>query len=280
MSDELDVSIDPDAADRGELRTLLDGAPLAPAHARAAVVSDPLRDVIIPEGIHSKTALLVFTGANDALTMPVPVFDRYLIPLDITPIYFCDFNRLHYMAGIRSISESYQGTIDCLRGMLHDMGFTRLYAFGNCAGASAAIRYGIDLKAERIIAFDVLSHISDHAVATFEHGHTFMRNRFSARFSLETADLRPFLQTRKSDAPISLFYYGGNELKRAHAERLGDIHGVYLHSLDCPRNQGLLRRFVLSNENFSQWLADILAVHPMTDLRIPDIKNIQQVPQR
>lgn len=250
---------DPDATERRELQTL---AERAPAATRPIIAFDPRRDIIIPDATNSSTAVLVFSGTNDAVAMPLPVFDRYLTPLDITPIYLRDFSRLRYLSGIRSLAANYQDTIDALRHLLREKNFTRLCTFGNCAGGFAAIRYGVELGAERIAAFDAPSHCTEGPLARLEQGQNFMRTRLMERYAAETADLKPFLESKHSVTPINLFYQIEDPIKRIHAERLQNIPGVKLHPQPGLGENRLLRRIALSSDNFTQWLADLFAVTP------------------
>jgi tetratricopeptide (TPR) repeat protein len=251
-------AFDPDAAERSELRRLAERAPVASG--RAGIAADPRCDVTIPEGARSGTALLVFTGTNDAVAMPLPIFDRYLAPLDVTPIYLRDFNRMRYLDGIRSIADNLEDSIAWLRGMLRDKGFARLCVLGNCAGGFAAIRYGVALGAERIITFDAPSHCPDEALTRLEQGQNFMRTRLLSRYPGEMTDLKPFLEAHPPAGRIALFYQIEDPMKRIQAERLRDVPGVRLHPEPGVGDNRLLRRIALSCEDFSQWLADLILV--------------------
>jgi tetratricopeptide (TPR) repeat protein len=247
---------DPDAAERNELQSLAAGAPAAGA--RAVIDVDPRRDVIIPDGSRAATAVLVFTGTNDAVAMPLPLFDRYMAPLDLTPVYLRDFHRLRYLAGIRALGGSYEETIGALRRMLRERGFSRIYALGNCAGGFAAMRYGVELGAERILVFDAPSFCPDEALTRLDQGQNFMRTRLQRRFGEDMTDLKPFLAARKSAARIDVFYQIEDPKKRIHAERLADVPGVRLHAEPGLGDNRLLRRIALESENFSAWLAGLM----------------------
>jgi len=251
---------DPDEAERRELQILLDRSPAERTLARPVINADPGRDVIIADAAPSSTAVLIFTGAGDSLAMPLPVFDRYLTPLNLTPIYLRDFHRLRYMAGIRSLGETYQATIDGLRRLLRQRGVSRLYTFGNCAGGFAAIRYGVELGAERILAFDAPTHCPEEALTRLDQGQNFIRRRLLSLYPGEMTDLKPFLAARHSETRIDIFYQNEDRLKRLQAERLGDVPGIQLHPQPGLRNNHLLRKIALLNDDFCQWLADLMPV--------------------
>jgi len=252
-------TIDPDAASRHELQALLDRAPAMPAGARAAISGDPRRDVIIPEGASSGTAVLIFAGINDSLSgMAMEVFDLYMRPLNLMPIYLRDFSRLRYLKGIRSISDHYQGTIDGLRRILRDKGIARLFTLGNCVGGSAAIRYGIELGAECIAAFHTPTYCPEETPTNLQVGHRFLRQRLTAEVASEMTDLRPFLETRDFNARIELFYDAVNLEDHRYAQHIAHVRGVHLNPLPGQSSEHTLRKLVLSEDHFSLWLAGML----------------------
>lgn len=252
-------TLDPDRAARHEQQDLLARAPAVTGTARAVITADPRRDVIIPEEFESETAILIFAGVNDSLSMPLELFDHYLRPLDMLPIYLRDFNRLRYLKGIRSLADDYQGTLDELRRMLRERGIKRLYTLGNCTGGSAAIRYGIELGADCVAAFHTPTYCPDTQAANIQVGHRFLRTRLLAQVAEEMTDLKPFLERRAGGARIELFYDAVNLEDEKYAARIAHVPGVRLNPLPGKDAEHTLRRLVLSADNFSLWLAELLA---------------------
>src|SRR6202043_3781310 len=165
----------------------------------------PGRDVMVAEVPNAATAVLIFTGGNDAVSMPLPLFDRYLATLDVTAIYLKDFRRLQYLLGIESLSADYQGTLAALRDMLSRLGVKRLCTIGHCVGGFAAIRYGVELGAGRIVTFGAPTYSPHDSSTKIEQARNFMRNRLAEKVPPDMMDLKTFLEGRHHTARIELF---------------------------------------------------------------------------
>jgi tetratricopeptide (TPR) repeat protein len=250
---------DPDRAEWEELQAIASKAPSSAGRLRPLVVADPQRDLLLAEVPKTETAVLIFTGANDAVSIPLPIFDRYLATLDFTAIYLKDFRRLRYLLGIQSLSSDYPGTIAELRDMLGRLGVKRVCTMGNCEGGFAAIRYGVELGADRIVTFGAPTFSPPDSMARIERGRNFMRKRLDTQVPSEMTDIRPFLEARQHGAQIECFFEEENPGDRIHALRLSGLPGVRLRP-QPGLNHRMVRRLILSNEDFSGMLANLLGV--------------------
>jgi tetratricopeptide (TPR) repeat protein len=250
-----------------ELRLVVQRAPDPAKHRRALIVPDGGRDVLVGRVADSETAVFVFTGSNDAVSMPLPIFDRYLATLDTTAVYLKDFNRLRFLTGIQSLSENYPGTLAALREMLSGLGIKRLSTLGNCDGGFAAIRYGVELGAERIITFGAPTHSPREAATKIEQARNFMKNRLAAKVGAEMMDLRPFLEQRTHTSRIELFYEEEDDRDRIQALHLEGLPGVSLHPQPGLSNHYLLRKLALSREDFCGILEDLLGTEDRSTVK-------------
>jgi tetratricopeptide (TPR) repeat protein len=248
----------PGSVEEEELRIVARKAPAAAEWRRPIVVPDGERDVLVAPAPDAETALLVFTGSNDAVSISLPLFDRFLAKLDITAVYLKDFNRLRFLTGIRSLSGDYEGTLGALREMLNGMGIHRICTLGNCDGGFAAIRYGIELGAERIVVFGAPTHSSEDALSRIEQARNFMKNRLAAKVPSAMMDLRPFLESREYSARLDLFYEEEDVRDSLQALHLAGLPGVRLHPQPGISNHRLLRRLALKQPDFSAFLGDLL----------------------
>jgi tetratricopeptide (TPR) repeat protein len=253
---------DPDRADEEEIQTVADKAPGRAERVRPLVVADPERDVLLAEVTGAESAVLVFTGSNDAVSMPLPIFDRYMATLNVTAVYLKDFKRLRFLRGIRSLSEDYPGTLAALRDMLRHLGVKRVRTIGNCDGGFAAIRYGVELCADRILAFGAPTYSPQDSLTKIEQARNFMRNRLAASVASDMMDLKPFLETRQHSAQIELFYEEEDPRDRVQALHLSGLPGVRLHPQPGLSNHRLLRQLALSQEDFRGTLGNLLGVGP------------------
>jgi tetratricopeptide (TPR) repeat protein len=237
-----------------EFAALRAKAPPEAERRRAVLRTDAQDDVQVGAVPGAADGVLLFAGSNDALSMPLPLFDLFLAALPVTAIYLKDFNRLRFMRGIRSLAGDYAGTLTVLRGMLEDFGIRRLSVIGNCDGGFAAIRYGVELGARRILTFGAPTHSPDDGAAQLEMGRMFMRNRLTREVTAEMTDLRPFLISQARPTPIQLFYYGDDPRDGLHAAHLADVPGVSLHAWPGVDDHALLRRIAASEVDFSATL--------------------------
>jgi len=192
--------------------------------------------------------------------MPLAIFDRYLAPLNVTAIYLKDFNRLRFLRGIQSLSNDYAGTLAALRDLLNRYAVKRLCTIGNCDGGFAAVRYGVELCAERIVAFSAPTYSPQDALTKIEQARNFMRNRLAAKVPGDMIDLKPFLESRRYRAQIALFYEEEDDRDRPQALHLKGLPGIRLHPQPGLSNHHLLRRLALSRQNFRSMLAELLGL--------------------
>jgi tetratricopeptide (TPR) repeat protein len=212
---------------------------------RPLLVPRAREEVQIIESGGSEQALLVFSGGNDGMAMPLPIFDRFLAPLPAAVVYLKDFRRLNYLLGIGQLAAGYAGTIDALRGIVDRLGARRVSAIGNCDGAFAAMRYGIELGAERVIAFDPPTHHSDEIVPRLEQARNFKRRRLAAAVP-DMTDLRPFLLAANGRTQIEILFREDEARERSHAQHVADAPGVTLVPVAGAPGEAALARFLLA----------------------------------
>jgi hypothetical protein len=246
--------------EQDSLEALLQRVPRLERRLRPSVEHSPEKDVLIAEFEGTKTAVFIFTGSNDGISMPLNIFDNFMAALPITSIYLKDFNRLRYLVGIASLSPDYEGTIMALRGMVRTLGVTRVCTIGNCDGAFAAIRYGVELGAERIIAFSPATYVPHDVSAKFEQARNLKRIRLAAEVPEGMTDLRPFLEAHRHNVQIEVFYDQEDPRDRAHALHLSGLSGVSLHPEPPPKEHRLLRQIALSSTDFCATLAKMFGV--------------------
>lgn len=252
---------DPDRAEWDELESIANRAPDSAQQLRPLVDADPECDVLLAEVQGADTAVLIFTGGNDAVSMPLPIFDRYLAALPITALYLKDFRRLRYLLGVQSLSKDYPGTIAALQAVLKRLQIKRLCTIGNCEGGFAAIRYGVELGADRIVTFGAPTFSPDDDLAKIEQARNFMRNRLAEKVPRDMIDLKPFLESSRHRAQIEFFYEDEDPRDRIHASNISGLPGVHLHP-QPGLNHGMLRRLALSEQDFRGMLAKLLDVEP------------------
>jgi tetratricopeptide (TPR) repeat protein len=246
--------------DENVFRELESRAPGKAQLKRPLVISEPQLDVQVAAVNGTDSAVLVFTGGEDGVAMPLAIFDRYMATLEATTIYLKDFSRRLYLGGIKSLSADYDGTVIALRELLVGLGVARLAAIGNCNGAAAAIRYGMELGADHILAFSPITHFPGGI--KLRESWNLKGKRLVDTVAPELIDLKPFLHTRQHSANIKVLYCEERDDDKSNALRISQRAGVYLHPVQGHPGDPALRRLALTEENFSAKLAVWLGVAP------------------
>lgn len=251
----------PELASHQELQRIIDKAPAEMHRLRPLLADDPEAEVQIARVVDAESAVLVFCGSNDAVAMPLAIFDRFLSTLELSAVYLKDFRRLRFLKGIESLGSDYPGTVEALRGIITRLGVKRLCTMGNCDGGFAAIRYGVELGADRIVTFSSPTHSPPESLTKIEQARNFMTKRLAANVPQELMDLKPFLESRWNGTRIELFYEAENARDRLHALHLGALSGVTLHPQEgVDPDHRLLRQIALRSDDFRAWLGDLLEI--------------------
>ena len=213
------------------------------------------RDVLVSARVDSNTVVLIFTGFNDSLSIPIMLFDRFLATHGATVVYLKDLRRLRYLRGIQSLADDYAGTLEALRDIVARLGAKRLVTLGNCVGGAAAIRYGVELGAERAIAFEPLTDLGQDTDDGIEKGLNFQRRRLSAAGLTEMADLRLFLRDRAHQTEILVHHRAQDEWRLQDTRRLENLLGVTLFGHSTGSYVHVVRHLAATSPDFSQFLA-------------------------
>lgn len=123
------------------------------------MVHDDGSELLVAPRQGTETVMLVFTGLANRAGISVRLLDAYLATLNISVIYLRDNTRLLFNDGIESVADSYEGTLETIKQRIKELGAKKIICFGNSGGGFAAIRYGIDLNAEKIIGINGVTNV-------------------------------------------------------------------------------------------------------------------------
>jgi hypothetical protein len=233
------------------------------AHLRYAPAADVLRrpvmtdvfgsDVIAAPAPDSKTLALVFTGGSDSMSMPLPVFDRYLAAAGVTAVYLKDFQRLMYLKGIASLGDDLPSTVAALRQLQQRLGATRVCTIGDSAGGYAAIRYAVELDAACALSFG-----GDTSWSPGRGEFALFANRLRAHFPIDAMDLRSFLAARQECARIVLVFGAEEARDKSHAEQLSGLPRVELRPVP-GQNTHNIAGWLAMNDRLGDIVCDAIA---------------------
>ncbi len=101
----------------------------------------------------AQRTLLVFTGQARQVWVSISLFDRFLRQFPINAIYLTEDSGFAFMDGIAGFGASYHAALAGLRAATEALAAPTLCCLGTSSGGDAALRYGLDLGAERVLAF-------------------------------------------------------------------------------------------------------------------------------
>jgi tetratricopeptide (TPR) repeat protein len=100
----------------------------------------------------SNTILIVFGGTNNRVWITFSLLHRILRKTGVTVVYCRDLQRIWYAGGIAGLGDDFQSTVEGFRTLITRYGATRVLTLGNCIGCLGALRYGLSLGAQGVLA--------------------------------------------------------------------------------------------------------------------------------
>lgn len=188
------------------------------------------RDALLVPAPGSDRLLLVFTGLAARLSIPVMFFHQFIKTMRTNVLYLYDDRRLMFLGGVTSLAPTYAGTLDAIRGMADSLGARRILSLGNSGGGYAAIRYGTDLDAERILCISPPTTFHPEMLERDRRART-VAQRLLVEQPEMCVDLRPYLEGRPHRPPIRVFYAEHVAEDRLHALNLAGLDGVQIEAV-------------------------------------------------
>jgi hypothetical protein len=145
-------------------------------------------------------------------------------------LYLYDSNALYHLAGTDRFGAGYAAMVEGLRRLADELGVRRVVTLGPSAAGFTAIRAGIDIGADAVVAAGAVTSMTADAM----HADGRMpgtRSRLLESVPEQARDLKPDLVAHAGRARIHLFYGDSNREDRMHAHHLGDVPGVTLHPI-------------------------------------------------
>ncbi len=173
---------------------------------------------------NAKKTLIVFGGMALKPSMPPKEFFKTFMKKNINVIFVKDFEQCWYQKGLLGKSHDLESTYRYLKSIIPKE-TEHLISIGTSAGGYAAIRFGVQLKAERILAFAPQTNITRKIFQQFKS----LDSRIGD-LDLDSdtdLDLSKYLSKNKIESKIEL-YYGkynrGDELAATNIKEYITIH--------------------------------------------------------
>lgn len=185
---------------------------------------DTTRNIQVLPRPGATTTLIAFCGHGQHLGIPLGLAHRFLATLGTHLVYVRDPTGSYYVSGIPDVPGDYDDSVVALADILKALGGSRLVCYGNSSGGHAAIRFGLDLGAERVLNMAGASNIRPDFLR--RHDLKFdIRALKPDRLHL-AVDLRNRLERHRHRPRIHHYYGALNDQDRIQAMNLAGLPDV------------------------------------------------------
>jgi hypothetical protein len=183
----------------------------------------------------------VFCGRRHQLNMPLWLFQRWMSTREVSVVYLRDFDETLYVGGVRSCG-SFEATVRRLGRIAQEVKADRIVCLGNSSGGYGAMRYGLELGAERVFGFGAATNMAlsfNTYLNRFEAAQ-----RLSEGFPEARLDLRE-LYLAAARPPETELHYGSRAWDdRIQAEHMTGVPGTVLLPMPDYEGHGVLPELI------------------------------------
>ena len=219
---------------------------MPPADRQLPFADDLTKEVQIVPRKDAETVVLLFCGNSQRLGIPLSAIHRWLGLIPASLVYFRDFRRLSYLAGLPSLGPDREATLTSLRGIIASLGGRRTVCYGNSGGAFAALHYGLDLGSEAVLSLSGVTNLSPEFDAYLRKAVNIARLRRDLPHAL--VDLRRLYGTADRPPRALLLYAQHNWDDRLHAEYLSGLPTVSLMAVENHDEHNVLVELIKRGE--------------------------------
>lgn len=148
----------------------------------------------------SQKTLIVFGGMASGISMPSREFFNSLSNKNINILFVKDFKQCWYQKGLSGKTKDISSSIIYLQSLMPDT-TQELITLGASAGGYAAIRFGIGLQADRIMAFSPQTFIDEETASVFAKNCV-----GKLKFGSDDLDLNKVLSKTDKKYNIEVYY--------------------------------------------------------------------------
>jgi hypothetical protein len=220
------------------------------------------RNVIVHPRPGSDTAIIMFDSVR-AGSVPIELMHCLLSRPSTNLIYLRDAQRNLCLGGIRELGATYADTVKALGALLKNLQVRHVHTFAISGGALAAIRYGVDLGADSVLAFGAATNITAEFLAK-DRRRSMLAKRLRGIIPERDHDLREVL-LRHRTRPRIVLRYGGYDKDVRHAHHLADVPGVELRPIEDWPGHDAVKALVMRG-GFEKELREIVEMTKFVDV--------------
>ncbi|WP_237481368.1 putative capsular polysaccharide synthesis family protein [Lichenibacterium dinghuense] len=188
----------------------------------AGFLDDAAQEMRVVRCGNATEVLLVFCGRHGSLGFPLPIAHRWFAPLGVHVVYLRDPDGELYAGGLRTLGGDRGATIRTLRGVVDELGATRIACYGNSNGGYAALLYGLEMGAAAVLAVNAMILISEEQIVSY---------RGADRRRPHLPDLARLYATASPRPRVCLVHSADNAQDAAAALALAGISGVTVEAV-------------------------------------------------
>jgi hypothetical protein len=191
----------------------------------------PARPHVLVRQPGSDTLVIVFMPPAGGFGATANAIQAMLGAQPPNALYLYDSNALFHLAGTDRFGPGYAAMVEGLRRVAAELDVRRVVTLGPSAAGFTAIRAGIDLGADSVVAAGAVTSMS----AASMHADGRMpgtRTRLLECVPEQARDLKADLVDQAGRTRVHLFYGDSNREDVMHAHHLRGVPGVTLHPIE------------------------------------------------
>ena len=181
---------------------------------------------------------------TQGLSMPPKEFFKSLVHKDINIIFVKDFKQCWYQKGLLGKTSDIESSIEYLKNVIPKTN-EKLVTLGASAGGYAAIRFGIALNADRILAFSPQTFIDEETARVFSK--SCLRDMIFDNIDL---DLKKILDKYNPKVKIEAYYGVDNNRDKINIDHIKDYVKEFPYETDTHllasylKEKGILKEII------------------------------------
>jgi hypothetical protein len=172
--------------------------------------------------------VLVFKSADSRFWLNYEQLFQALKRFGTHLIFLKDDHVRYFMHGIDGFGAGYQNSLHDLRALCRSFGDLPIYCIGSSMGAFGALRYGLDVGAEAVLALSPMTSL-DASVVDRPLADEIWISRYMGE---DAIDLRPLYAAAARVPRVTIYHGAQNDRDSTHARRFADIPGARIVALD------------------------------------------------
>ena len=190
----------------------------------------------------SDTLLAVFLQPGGTFGVSGNAIHALLGAAPPNTLYLYDSHALFHLAGTDRFGRGYHRMIEGIRDCAHEIGAKRIFTFGRCAPGFTAIKAGLDLEAERVVAISPVTTMATSEMSQDARAPVLQRRLAEALPEHERDVLPRLLQQDRTR--FDIFYNKAHRGDTDYAQRMAPAPKVSLFPLDEPDRRDPIQRML------------------------------------